>query len=183
MKTQSTALYVLRLTLTLLLITAFVAAALAGVNAITAPMIQAFNEQKTQAAIEAVLPGGGQPVESFTDATGTVQAVYASDKGYAIQVAPSGFGGTIQMMVGIDKEGKVIAIDIIKHSETPGLGDIAGADNAKGEAFREQFSGLSGTLSVIKDGGTVDSITSATITSRAVVAGVNAALECAKNLG
>ena len=183
MKTKSTPLYILRLTLTLFLIAACVAAALAGVNAITAPMIAKFNEQKTQAAIEAVLPGGGEKVENFTDSTGLVKAVYASENGYAIQVTPSGFDGEIDMMVGIDKEGKVIAIDIISHTETPGLGAVADADNAKGEAFRDQFAGLSGSLSVSKDGGTVDSITSATITSRAVVVGVNAALECAKHLG
>ncbi len=183
MKTKSTPLYILRLALTLLLITAAVAAALAAVNGITAPLIEAINQQKTQAAIEAVLPGGGEKLDSFTDATGTVQAVYASEKGYAIQVAPAGFGGAIQMMVGVDKDGKVIAIDIIKHSETPGLGDVAAADSANGEAFRQQFAGQSGSLAVSKDGGTIDAITSATITSRAVVAGVNAALECAKNLG
>ena len=183
MKTQSTPLYILRLTVTLFIIAACVAAALAGVNAITAPLIAQFNEQKTQAAIEAVLPGGGEKVESFTDTTGLVKAVYASESGYAIQVTPSGFDGEIDMMVGIDKEGTVIAIDIISHTETPGLGAVADADNAKGEAFREQFAGLSGSLAVSKDGGQIDSITSATITSRAVVAGVNAALECAKNLG
>ena len=183
MKTQSTPVYILRLALTLFLIAAVVAMALAGVNTITAPLIQAFNEQKTQAAIEAVLPGGGQKVEGFTDTTGLVKAVYASETGYAIQVTPSGFDGEIDMMVGIDKNGKVIAIDIISHTETPGLGAIAASGNAKGEEFRNQFSGLSGSLSVSKDGGTIDSITSATITSRAVVAGVNAALECAKNLG
>ena len=183
MKTQSTPMYILRLALTLFIITAVVAMALAGVNTITAPLIQAFNAQKTQAAIEAVLPGGGQKVEAYTDTTGLVQAVYASETGYAIQVAPSGFDGEIDMMVGIDKGGKIIAIDIISHTETPGLGAIAAADNAKGEEFRNQFSGLSGSLSVSKDGGTIDSITSATITSRAVVAGINAALECAKSLG
>ena len=183
MTKQSTPMYILRLALTLLLITAAVAAALAGVNAITAPIIETINYEKTQAAIQAVLPGGGQPLDTYTDETGLVQAVYVSDTGYAIQVAPSGFDGEITMMVGIDKEGKVIAIDIISHTETPGLGAVSDADNAKGQAFRDQFAGLSGTLAVTKDGGTIDAITSATITSRAVTAGINAALECAKNLG
>ena len=183
MKTQSTPMYILRLAMTLFIITAVVAVALAGVNAITAPLIEAINYQKTQAAIEAVLPGGGEQVENFTDATGLVKAVYASGTGYAIQVAPSGFGGEIDMMVGIDKDGNVIAIDIISHAETAGLGSVAADSTSKGEAFRSQFAGLFGALAVDKDGGQIDSITSATITSRAVVAGVNAALECAKNLG
>ena len=63
MKTESTAKYVARLTLTLLLITGIVAIALAGVNMVTAPAIAELNAQKTQEAIELVLPGGGEAVE------------------------------------------------------------------------------------------------------------------------
>ena len=59
MKTESTVKYVLRIALTLLAITAVVAVILAAVNYVTAPRIAAQNEQKTQNAIEAVLPGGG----------------------------------------------------------------------------------------------------------------------------
>ena len=183
MKKRSTPLYILRLALTLLAITAAVAAALAAVNAVTEPVIQALTAQKTQAAIEAVLPGGGEKLEQFTDETGLVQAVYVSDAGYAVQVAPVGFDGEIVMMVGIDRSGNVLGIDIISNTETAGLGAVAGADNAKGEAFRQQFAGQSGDLAVDKDGGQIDSLTSATITSRAVVQGVNAALEAIKNLG
>jgi hypothetical protein len=62
MKTESTVKFVLRLALTLLAITAAVAVCLAGVNAITAPAIDALNAQKTQDAIEMVLPGGGEEV-------------------------------------------------------------------------------------------------------------------------
>ena len=87
---KSTPLYILRLALTLLIITAVVAAALAGVNAITDPIIRQLTAQKTQAAIEAVLPGGGQKLDSFSDETGLVKTVYASETGYAIEVAPSG---------------------------------------------------------------------------------------------
>ena len=182
MKTQSTALYVLRLALTLLAITAVVAAALAGVNALTAPIIAAANEAKTQEAIEMVLPGGGSEID-FSDSTGLVTTVYKGESGYAVQVAPSGFDGAIDMMVGIDNEGNVLGISIINHTETAGLGAVAAAKTSAGEAFRGQFVGASGTLSVTKDGGTIDAITGATITSRAVTAGVNAALECVANLG
>ena len=182
MKTKSTLLYVARIALTLLLITSVVAAALAGVNAITAPIIAAANEAKTQEAIEAVLPGGGSEI-GFTDPTGLVTTVYRGENGYAVQVAPSGFDGAIDMMVGIDSEGRVLGISIINHTETAGLGAVAAAKTSAGEAFRGQFVGTSGTLSVTKDGGTIDAITGATITSRAVTAGVNAALECVANLG
>ena len=174
--------YVLRLSLTLLLIAAVVAAALAGVNSITAPEIARRNAEKTQKAIEAVLPGGGQEV-AFTDETGLVTTVYKGENGYAVQVAPVGFDGAITMMVGVDLEGKVLGISVIKQTETAGLGAVCAAATSAGEAFRNQFVGLSGILSVTKDGGTIDAITGATITSRAVTQGVNAALECVANFG
>lgn len=182
MKKQSTFLYVLRLALTLLAITSCMAAALAGVNRITKPIIAKANETKTQTAIEAVLPGGGKAVE-FMDTTGLVKKVYASDKGYAVQVTPAGFDGDVNMMVGVDKEGKVLGISVISHTETAGLGAVAAANNSKGEAFRNQFIGMSGELAVSKDGGEVDAITGATITSRAITEGVNAAMACVDNLG
>ncbi len=180
MKTKSTFLYILRLALTLLLITGFVGAALAGVNAITAPVIAQITAQKTQAAIEAVLPGGGEALIGYTDPTGLVQAAYGSDTGYAIQVAPKGFGGEIVMMVGVDKDGKVLGIDIISHAETAGLGDVAASSSTKGEAFRGQFPENDAPFAV---GTNIDAITSATITSKAVTAGVNAAVEFVKSLG
>ncbi len=176
---KSTPLYIARLALTLLIITAAVAAALAGVNAVTAPVIAALTAQKTQVAIEAVLPGGGEQLESFTDETGTVKSVYASETGYAVEVAPSGFGGEIRMMVGISKDGNVLGIDIITHAETPSLGAVAAAKGSAGQNFRDSFVGLSGSLTVSD----IDAITGATITSQAVTDGVNAALACAASLG
>lgn len=183
MKTnESLVKYVLRLALTLLVITSVVAAVLAGVNSITAPKIDELNARKTQEAIEAVLPGGGESVP-FTDDTDLVTTVYKGENGYAVQVAPSGFNGEISMMVGIDQSGKVLAISIINQTETAGLGAVAAAQTSAGEAFRGQFAGMSGTVSVTKDGGQVDALTGATITSRAVCAGVSAALACVENMG
>ena len=180
MKVESTSKYVARLALTLLLITAVVAVVLAGVNTITAPRIAAINEQKTQAAIEAVLPGGGAEIP-FTDDSGLVVTVYQGENGYAVEVAPAGFGGAVDMMVGVDPEGNVLGISIISQTETAGLGAVAAASTSAGEAFRDQFVGMNGTIAVAKDGGTVDAITGATITSRAVCTGVNAALACVAN--
>lgn len=185
MKTQSTALYILRLSVTLLLITGVMAALLGGVNAITEPRIEAINEAKTVQAIAAVLPDPQDAValERFPNSSGVVAAVYQSGSGYAIEVKPTGFDGEIDMMVGVDLDGKVLGISIISHTETAGLGAVAASDTSKGHSFREQFIGMSGTLAVTKDGGTVDALTSATITSRGVTAGVNAALACAAELG
>ena len=183
MKTESTAKFVARLAITLFLITAVVAAVLAGVNSITAPVIAASKAAKIQAAVNEVLPGGGEAVE-FTDNSGWVSAVYASESGYAVEVTPTtGFNGAITMMVGIDTEGKVIAISVVSQTETAGLGAVCAAKTSAGETFRGQFAGMSGTIAVDKDGGAVDSITGATITSRAVCDGINAALECVANMG
>ena len=181
MKTESNVMYILRLALTLLVITSLVAAALAGVNSITAPAIAKLTAEKTQQAIEAVLPGGGEQIE-FAPAD-LVSKVYKGENGYAVEVTPGGFDNTITMMVGVDFEGKVLGIDIIKHTETAGLGAVADAETPAGQNFRGQFVGTSGSVAVTKDGGTLDSITGATITSRAICVGVNAALNCVANLG
>ena len=182
MKTESNVHYIARLTITLLLITAVVAALLAAVNSVTAPRIAAQNEEKTQAAVEAVLPGGGQQVD-YTDDTGLVGKVYKGDAGYAVEVMPSGFNGTVTMMVGVGTDGKVLGISIVNHTETAGLGAVAAAQTTAGSAFRDQFVGMIGNVSVKKDGGQVDALTGATITSRAVCSGVNAALSVAAALG
>ena len=177
MKKESTFQYVLRLALTLFLITSVVACCLAAVNGITKPRIAQAKAAKAQLAIEAVLPGGGEPVD-FTDETGTVSHVYASDAGYAVEVNPSGFNGPITMMVGVSREGKVLGVSIITQTETAGLGAVSAAKTSAGEAFRGQYVGTSGELAVTKDGGTIDAITGATITSRAVTKGVSTALAC-----
>lgn len=182
MKTESTAKYVLRLTLTLLVITAVVALLLAAVNSITAPKIAELTAQKTQDAIEAVLPGGGEEV-AFTDDTGLVSVVYKGEGGYAVQVAPVGFDGAVTMMVGVGNDGTVLGISVISQTETAGLGAVSAAKTSAGEAFRGQFVGMSGEVTVTKDGGQVDAITGATITSRAVCKGVSAALSCVANMG
>ena len=185
MKTnENIVMYVLRLAGTLFLIAAVVALALAGVNSVTAPAIEKLNAEKTQEAIAAVLPGGfDTEVTDYTDESGIVSKVYQGEGGYAVEVGPGGFDNTITMMVGVDNEGKVLGISVVSHTETAGLGAVADADTPKGIAFRDQFVGQSGSVSVTKDGGTMDAITGATITSRAICVGVNAALDCVAGLG
>ena len=181
MKKENNVMYVVRLAATLLIIAGVMAAALAGVNSVTAPIIENITYEKTQEAVSAVLPGGGDSIEF--PATDLVSKVYQGENGYAVEVTPSGFDNTITMMVGIDASGAVSGISIIDHSETAGLGAVAAATTAAGEAFRGQFKGLTGSVSVSKDGGQIDAITGATITSRAVCEGVNAALAVAAKLG
>ena len=76
----------------------------------------------------------------------------------------------------------VTGIQIVTHSETASLGANAAADNVAGRSFREQFLGAGDQLAVTKDGGSIDALTGATMTSRAVTQGVNAALACAAAL-
>ena len=83
MKKESSAAYIARLAITLLLITAVVATGLACVNAVTAPEIEALNAQKTQTAIEAVLPGGCEEI-AFTGDSGIVSTIYNGQSGYAV---------------------------------------------------------------------------------------------------
>ena len=184
MKTESTAKFVIRLGVTLFLIAAVVAGILAAVNSITEPVIKKLDEEKTQKAIEAVLPGGYETeITDYADATGLVSKVYKGAEGYAVEVKPSGFDNTITMMVGVDFEGNVLGISVVSHTETAGLGAVAAAKTSAGEEFRGQFVGQSGSVSVTKDGGNMDAITGATITSRAICTGVNAALDCVAGLG
>ena len=180
MKTESTFAHIMRLTITLLTICAVVAAVLAGVNMITKDAIAANQAKKTQDALAVVLPEAGtlEKVELTGDA-GIISEVYTDGENYAVKVLPSGFDGTITMMVGIS-DGKITGISVISHTETPGLGAVAAAQNAKGEAFRGQFVGQEGTLAV---GNQIDAMSGATITSNAVVTGVNAALSYVANMG
>ena len=182
-KTESTAAYVIRITAILLIITAVVAAALAGVNSITAPIIEELEAEKTQNAIKEVLASGyDEEITDFDDQDGLVTNVYKGADGYAVQVAPAGFDGAITMMVGIDNEGNILGVSVISQSETAGLGAVCAAATSAGENFRGQFVGQSGSVSVTKDGGTIDAITGATITSRAVCKGISAALACVAGL-
>lgn len=172
-----------RLVLTLFLITAVVAGALAGVNAVTEARIARSNAEKKQQAIALVLPDAQDAEElPVKENDGGILAVYASPSGYAMEVETAGFGGTIDMMVGVSRDGKILGVSVISHGETPSLGANAAADNAAGRNFRKGFEGLTGSVSVTKDGGQVEALTSATITSRAVCAGVNAALAYAAGL-
>ncbi|MFA5087526.1 MAG: RnfABCDGE type electron transport complex subunit G [Candidatus Omnitrophota bacterium] len=78
-----------------------------------------------------------------------------------------GFGGEIKLMVGLLPDGSIYDVAVIEHKETPGLGDKM---EKKKSRFSEQFRGKnpgSFILSVKKDGGNVDGITAATISSRA----------------
>ena len=174
--------YYAKMALTLFLITALVAGVLAGVNALTKDKIAAARAEKTAAAVALVLEGEATELTDVA-CTGSVQAVYEGPEGYAIQVSAAGFGGEMVLMVGVNHQGQVTGISVVSHTETAGLGAVAAENSAKGQSFRGQFQGQTAPFAVTKDGGQVEAITSATITSRAVCAGVNTALAVVAAMG
>ena len=94
------------------------------------------------------------------------QAVLCGEEGYTAEgTCKDGYGGDITLMVGFKKDKKtVISYKVLAASETPGLGM-----KLKTPEFAGQFAGKDGrALKVKKDGGEIEAITSATITSRAV---------------
>lgn len=168
---------ILKLTAVLFTITAVVAALLAGANLLTKDRIAAAKREKTAAAVAAVLPNDTVESETAVD-QGIVKTLYRGKNGCVVEVTPNGFGGEITLLVGVSKEGKVLGVQIVSHSETPGLGAKAQTDTE----FLNSFLGLSGSVQVDKDGGEADTVTGATVTSRAVAEGVSAALEFAATL-
>ncbi len=180
---MSKTLQMLKPGLMLLLIAAAAALILGLVNAATVSRIADIAEQTMNSAMQAVLPAS-----SYTDVgaagDGEVEAVYAADSGgWVVQVTETGSQGLITMMVGVNADYTCSGISITESSETAGLGAIAGQASEKGDAFRAQFIGQSGTVSVTKEGGGIDAISGATITSKAVCRGVTAALAACQALG
>ena len=177
-------------------ITLVVALALGAVNAVTVDKIAQINQQKIEDSLEAVMPGAeseaievaeGTTVTTETKNATSVEILSAykmtkdgADAGYCVEVGPTGFGGVVDTMVGIDADGNITGISVISASqETPGLG----ANSTKPE-FQEQFAGLAGTeVAVEKDGGSIVALTGATITSRCISEGVVAAAMFAAQQG
>ena len=182
-----------KLGLNLLIISAVAALLLALTNSVTASTIAQRNEQANAEARKLVLESA-QDFEQVKDAkTDNSKGVEVSEiyeakdasgntVGYTLKVLPSGYGGTIELMVGIDSaNGQVSGINVVSNSETAGLGakstDPEFSDQYKGKPLEE--------LSVLKNGTPGDTeikaISGATITSTAVTNGVDAAIEVYNN--
>jgi electron transport complex protein RnfG len=116
------------------------------------------------------LLGDEEPVDVFVAMESRTPAavVFAS-------VAPHGYNAAIRMLVGVSPAGEITGVRVVSHRETPGLGDAI--DAAKSSWIRG-FDGLTLSMpplpmwAVDKDDGHFDTITGATVTSRAVVQGV-----------
>jgi electron transport complex protein RnfG len=167
---------IVNMVLTLFLITAVAGVALAFVyNATKGPIAEA-KQAKLEEAIGIVLPEFDKLDEAYTvkPETGndelTFYDAYKNEEyvGTAIRTfTDKGFSGRIWIMVGFAPDGSIVNTAVLEHKETPGLGDKM--DAAIGD-FPLQFKEKdpkSWKLSVTKDGGDVQAITAATITSRA----------------
>jgi len=163
--------------LSLVIISMVAAGALAGVYALTAETIATQEAQKQQAAIAAVLPKGCTIAEPEEAEGLTIYKAYEGDQWVATAVETSevGFDGPQVIMVGLDAEGQVLDYVVLKQTETPGLG--AHIDHWFKDAVgnRSIVGKKAGALAVSKDGGEVDAITAATISSRAFLKAVNKA--------
>ena len=177
---------ILKLGLKLFVICATAAGLLAGTNKITAPKIDEINAQANNEARQIVLESAkdfkemdinNYKIDSDVNVLEIFEGIDGDETtGYTIKVAPKGYGGEIEIMVGITTEGVISGINIGNMSETPGLGA-----KSKEESFYGQYAGKPATtLEVVKStpGETeIQAISGATITSEAVTHGVNAAVE------
>lgn len=167
--------FILKLALILLLITAVVAGLLGFVNMLTADKIAENTAKKANEAMQIVLPAPSY--EKLEVSYEGVTEAYKAENGYVVRLNANGFGGAIDMMVGVDLNGAVTGISVISHAETASLG----AECTRPD-WQSQFVGAVGGLQVTKDGGTVDALTGATVTSRAVTQAVNRAVEFVKEV-
>ncbi len=156
------------------------AAALAALNGVTKEPIAKAQQAKVERAISDVLPSFATLKDQVVDGN-TCHLAYAEDGtfvGAAIEAGnDKGFGGHLQLMVGLDAEGNVSGYQILETHETPGLGAKADQWFQKGAKGDIVGRNPSAHLSVKKDGGEIDAITGSTITSRAFLAIVNDAAD------
>ena len=169
----------------LLVIAAVSGGVLGLVYGVTKDAIAEVDQKKNEAAIQAVLP-----LENVTYKADTLKYNYegvdmtfpcnlafdanGNFQGAAVKTSEGGFGGKIDMMVGFLADGTIKGTSVLSHAETPGLGA-----NMTGK-FKDQFvdkNPANYRLIVTKDGGDVDAITAATITSRAFSKAVDKAYQ------
>ena len=175
---------IVKLALILVAFSAIMAACLGGINMLTADRIAAINAEKLAAAMEQVLPADSYDEVEYKDNDTRIMNVYkAGSVGHTVKGAIGGSQGTIELIVGVDAEGAISGISIVSHSETPGLGAVAAQANDKGQSFRDQFVGKTGTIAVTKDGGQIEALSGATVSSRAICDAATAALEAVKSVG
>ena len=185
--------FVLKVAGTLTIIALVVAALLGVVDMVTRDKIDAINVEKTNQALAAVAPEGAEftPVElsdaavAAAAAYGTLDSMYEmSTGGYAMKIVASGSQGSIEMIVGVDGNKALTGVSVVNHSETGGIGTkvVNNDPNTAGTPVLDQFIGMSGAGSLVV-GKTVTPISGATVTTKGITAGCNAALAAVEAMG
>ncbi len=173
-------------TLILFLICVVITFALAGTNFITQGKIAELEAENQKSSMALVLKADDykENALNYTDKNGTENsAVYytavlnGEEIGYIFNTSSKGYGGDINVMTGIDKEGKITAVKILSaDDETPGLGGNVTKNN-----FYSQFAGKTKDFELVKNSATADNqviaVTGATISSTAVKTAVKNAFE------
>lgn len=159
---------------------AFVCAVAAGILAYvyqtTSPIIEEGARQEKINKLRFVLPEA-ERLETKQIGGREVTLGYAGQEmvAVALEAAPQGYGGPIQLLVGVSYKGRVTLVAILSDKETPGLGK-----KIHNYWFRQQFVGKNAEqIQLKKDSphGTIDAVSAATISSRAVTSGVHQAVE------
>lgn len=166
----------IKLPITLCLVSMVMAFLICGVYMLTKDRIAERAAEAQESARRAVLSAAVSLSELTIGENDPVDNAFAGYDamgglvGYVSQITVNGFGGEIEITVGMDMTGTITAISVggANFSETSGLGA-----KTRDAAFTDQFAGKSGLL-VLKEN--IDSVTGASVSSGAVVGGVNAAL-------
>ena len=191
--------FILKVAGTLTVIALVVAALLGVVNNVTKDKIAEQDAENTRIAMSAVAPEGSEFGDKMdiSDAVaaaasaqgGKIVEMYpmtngGADAGYVVKVSASGSQGTITMMVGVDANKAITGISVISHSETSGIGTkvVGNEPNAAGEPVLDQFIGMSGSGSLVV-GKNVIAVSGATVSTKGINMGVNAALAAVEALG
>lgn len=173
---------IVKVGLILFVITALSALLLAFANKITSPIIAENTRIKTEAAMAVLLPEADSFVKADAQDSDEIYIGNCDKEFVGVCVVSSayGYGGEVKVMTGINAEGKVTGIDILGHSETPGLGA-----NAEKPEFTSQFAGKTAGIGVSRGKASdneINAMSGATITSKAVTEAVNKALNAAQQL-
>lgn len=120
--------------------------------------------------MQTILPGSTEfTVEPYTGEDANIRSVHKGETGFVVETVTAGYAGEITMLVGVSKEGTVTGLVVREMRETRGLG----AEGLTDHEFLAQFLNTSGEAEV---GSTVDALTGATVTSRAIARSVNSAV-------
>ena len=176
---------ILKLALVLFLVCAIVAGVLGVVNELTYRRIDEQKQAKTAEAFASVMKADRfDPVDFENPDFPTIDSIYSADggAGYVVTSTFSGAQGNITLAVGVDSDYKCTGISVIEHSETSGLGANAASTGEVGVNFRAQYVGQDESIALSNAGGSIDALTGATITSRAITEAVATSIRAVKSL-